>query len=140
MNLDWRHVFRALLLGLIAIASGEAAWARCSDTRIQRLAEQGRTVAQIATTCDMEKDDVVEVLDQVTDPPQNGRPGSGGSRRQPEGGGFASGQPASGCGCWGAAMPGMQLSHPACRSGVAIAVACPMGCSGGGSAWRGVCQ
>lgn len=101
--------------------------ADCSDSKVKRLAKEGKTIAAIAQRCDVSKEEVREILlDDNDDNSESGK--------------LPSGTPLAQCGCWG--FVDLQLRQPApqCQSGYARVVACPFICQAGGYAWRGVCD
>jgi hypothetical protein len=120
--------------GLLLIAFGPAASAECSDSRIKRLADQGRTVASIARTCEMSRSEVQSILDEQSDDDEDeyGEDDSDES-------GLPSGTPVGQCGCWGYVDARAVQPHPQCRSGKAKPEMCNAMCPAGGYAWRGVC-
>jgi hypothetical protein len=103
------------------------AHAECSDSRVKRLAKEGKTIAAIARSCDMSKEEVQVILGDDDD--NNSK-----SEKLPSG--TAVGQ----CGCWGYVDPQLRQPTPQCESGYARPVPCPFGCQMGGYAWRGVCE
>jgi hypothetical protein len=113
-----------LMLTLVVVgAFTSSASAECSETRVKRMAKQGKTVASIATSCSMSKEDVQAIVEDI---------GTGNE-------GLPPGTPVGQCGCWGFVNPGMRQAQPDCQSGYAEARACNVMCPGGGFAWRGVC-
>ena len=98
--------------------------ADCSDSKIKSLSNDGKTVAQIATRCNMGKSDVKAALDADNDDTNKGLP---------------SGSKVGQCGCWGPANPNHRQRHPACSSGYAKPEMCGGMCPNGGYAWVGVC-
>lgn len=121
------------LVGIVLGFSVSSASANCSTSKVRSLASEGRTATRIADLCDMDLDEVRDILDKdkdkdkaIAEPsPQKG---------------LLSGQAVGPCGCWGPAMPGMKLSNPACQSRIAVTVACSAYCVGGGAAWTAICQ
>lgn len=118
------------------------AFAACSETKVKRLSGQGKTVAAIARTCDMDADDIRAILkdddsdsdpDPESPPPTRRRPGQGNAS------GLSSGTPLAPCGCWGPVAPGYREANPTCRSGFSMPRMCPQMCAAGGYAWQGVC-
>jgi hypothetical protein len=127
------------LLLFVSCAAVDAA-AACSESQVQALSAEGRTVKNIAKACRMSASEVREILaesDSEPDPPDSSGSSTGGGHSS--GAGKPSGTPLSNCGCWGPVTPGYQEPSPICQSGFAVAVACPMMCQMGGYAWRGVC-
>ena len=118
----------AFLLSFLPSASAE-----CSDSRVKRLSRQGKTVASIASTCEMSKKDVQAILEEDEE--------TGGKSSDDRGGqsGLPSGTPVGQCGCWGPVNPGHRETVRECRSGYARPRMCNSMCMGGGYAWRGVC-
>ena len=122
-----------LVLIVFALFMFHSAEAACSSDRVKEMSKKGRTVASIAKTCKMDKDDVQAILDEdEEDDVDGGGSGGGGSN-----GKLPSGAPVGQCGCWG---PGYQTAHPKCKSGYARPSACPALCPAGGYAWQGVCR
>lgn len=109
------------------------ATAACSDSKIKKMAEQGKTVAAIAKTCKMDKDAVQSVLEDEDDDDEDAAKG------KPAGGNLPSGAPLDQCGCWGPINPGYRQPAQQCRSGYAKPASCNVPCQAGGFAWRGVC-
>ena len=129
-------MYLRILIGLSALAflslfntNVEAA---CSETRIKRLSNQGRTISAIAKTCDMETDEVSEILDEEEET-QQGTAGSSEPSKLPSG--AAVGQ----CGCWGPISPSVRQPHAQCKSGYARPNMCNAMCPAGGYMWQGVC-
>jgi len=119
--------------------------AACSDSKVKRLSSQGKTVAAISQTCDMDVDEVRDILEEDDDDDDEAEPAPT-SRRSPEqsteprqSNGLAPGTPLAPCNCWGAVAPGYRQPNQACRSGYAMASMCPQMCPAGGYAWQGVC-
>lgn len=118
------------------------ALAACSDSRVKRLSSQGKTVAAIARTCDMDVDEVRDVLkdddDGVEQAPSRRR-SSEQSTEPRQSNGLAPGMPLAPCDCWGPVAPGHREPNQACRSGYAVPRMCQQMCRAGGYAWQGVC-
>lgn len=116
--------------------------AACSDSKVKRLSRQGKTVATIARTCNMDVDEVRDLLEEDDDeaettPSRRSRPKQSTEPQQsPE---LAPGAPLAPCGCWGPVAPGYRQPSQACRSGYAIPRMCQQVCPAGGYAWQGVC-
>lgn len=119
---------------LLLFAQAPSAFAACSDERIRRMSEQGRTVATIARICKMDKEEVQAVLDESSEEDSDERP-------QPDdrSSKLPRGAPVGQCGCWGFADPNHRQPHQACRSGFARPAMCNAPCPAGGFMWRGVC-
>ena len=116
--------------------------AGCSDRKVKRLSHQGKTVAAIARTCDMDADEVREVLEEDGDEaePASSRQRSPEQSTEPgHSSGLAPGTPLASCGCWGPVAPGHREPNQACKSGYAMPRMCPQMCPSGGYAWQGVC-
>ena len=109
------------------------AMAACSEAKVKRLAKQGKTVANIARTCDMSKDEVKEIVDERGDSETDA------SDAEPSGQRLAPGTPLAACACYGRASPQYREPNAECRSGFARPRACSQPCYGGGFAWQGVC-
>jgi hypothetical protein len=112
----------ALLLLLLTSAAGAA----CSDAKVKQLHKSGRTIAAIATQCDMEKSDVRSVVDDD------------------DGGGddddlLQNGAQLMECGCHGAVAVWAVRPEPRCASGVARPRPCRGYCPLGGSPWADYC-
>jgi hypothetical protein len=105
--------------------------AACSDSKVKRLSRQGKTVAKIAQTCDMDADEVRDILGEDDDDPPQPEP--------PPGRGLSPGTPLAACGCWGPVAPDHREPNQACRSGYAVPRMCSQMCAAGGYAWQGVC-
>lgn len=114
-----------------------AASAECSDNKVKRLSRQGKTITAIASTCDMDADDVSDILKEDSDEETKSRPVGGLAPAQ--GGGLGPGSPLAPCGCWGPVNPQHREPNQACRSGYAMPRMCPQLCPSGGYAWQGVC-
>lgn len=122
--------FGGLVLALVA----PPAMAGCTESKIMRLAKQGKTVATIARTCDMTKDEVKDVIDD------KGDAGSDADEKDAEKDKMLpSGTPLAACACYGPVTPAHREPNPNCRSGYARPRACAQPCVGGGLAWQGVC-
>ncbi len=132
----WFHAqVRALGIAgalFLLLSFSSLSWAECSDAKVKRLSKQGKTVASIARTCDMGKDEIQSLLEDEEAPEPEDKP----TRARP---GLPSGAPVGQCGCWGYAEAGARQPHPRCRSGFATPSMCPAMCPAGGYAWRGVC-
>ena len=122
-------LFAIFLLALAAPPS----MAACSELKVKRLAKQGKTVASIARTCDMSKDEVKDIIEE------NGDSEPDASDAQPSGQLLPSGTPLAACACYGGVSPQHREPNAACRSGFARPRACSQPCYGGGFAWQGVC-
>lgn len=124
----------SLLFAFLCFAlAAPPAMAACSDAKVKRLAKQGKTVASIARTCDMDKEEVKDIIDE------SGEDEPGASNAQPSGQGLPSGTPLAACACYGRVAPQYREPNAACRSGFARPRACSQPCYGGGFAWQGVC-
>lgn len=109
------------------------AFAECKEAKVKSLAEKGKTIAQIAQTCDMSKSEVTSMLksdeaDEEIDDPD-----------EPPSKGLVMGTALSACACWGPADPRHRQPAPQCQSGYARPKMCSGMCYGGGYQWRGVC-
>lgn len=128
-------------LGLMCLSTD--ANATCSDIRIKRLSGQGKTLAAIARACQIDIDEVRDVLDAETDEDEQTSGGQTGATERPRAGrsteGLAPGAPLASCGCWGAVSPNYRESNQVCRSGYAVPRICRQMCPYGGYAWQGVC-
>lgn len=116
--------------------------AACSDSKVKRLSSQGKTVSAIARTCDMDVDEVRDVLkddDDGAEQAPSRRRSSERSTEPRESSGLAPGTPLAPCDCWGPVAQGHRQPNQACRSGYAVPRMCPQMCPAGGYAWRGVC-
>lgn len=121
------------MCGLALFCLSSSAFAACSDDRVKRMSKQGRTVASIARTCDMDKEDVQSILEDEDDSPGSRNGGQSSNT------GLPAGTPVGQCGCWGPVNPGMRQPQSECRSGYARPSMCNAPCPMGGFAWRGVC-
>lgn len=101
--------------------------ASCSDSKVKRLSRLGKTIATIADSCDMDSEDVRDILEE----------NNSGEPKHDYGG--SPGTPLAPCGCWGPVHPNYREPNQACRSGYAVPRVCPQRCPGGGYAWQGVC-
>lgn len=126
-------VLKACTALLMMTCFSSLAHAECSDARVKRLAEQGRTIASIARTCKMDRDEVRAILDEEPEKEKS-------NEKEPRARGLTSGAPVGQCGCWGPAVPGSLQPHSMCRSGYATPSSCNVMCPMGGLAWRGVCS
>jgi hypothetical protein len=108
----------------------------CSDSKVKRLAREGKTVGSIARSCKLESAEVREILEEDADE-------SKGSGRTPSTNEQSSklrpGTPLAPCACWGFVPADHRQPAPACSSGFAVPRMCPQSCPAGGYAWRGVC-
>ena len=125
-----------LFFGICALTLvAPPAMAACSEAKVKRLAKQGKTVAYIARTCDMKRDDVKDIID--ADDSESDADSSGDT--PPAGKGLPTGTPLAPCACYGGVSPQHREPNQACRSGYARPRACAQTCVGGGYAWQGVC-
>lgn len=104
-------------------------YAACSGDRVKRLGKSGNTVASIAKTCKMSKDEIKEILEEDSEESQD----DGSENKLPPG--VSVGQ----CGCWGAVSLQFRQPHQMCKSGYAKPSFCSAICPLGGYAWRGIC-
>jgi len=119
-----------LSFATILLIAPAALAAECSDKRVRRLADQGETIESIAEKCELDEEEVQEIIDSEPEPPiVNGGYGT-----------LPSGTPVGQCACWGYVDPSHQQSQSMCRSGVAVPRACNIPCAAGGLAWQGVCK
>lgn len=125
-------LFALIAMGLAYLPLGAAA--ACSDSKVKRLSQQGKTVSAIAKSCDMATEDVRGILDEDEEEDEPAPT----PRRRPDKG-LAPGTPLAQCACWGYASPGQRQPSPACASGFAVPRMCPQVCPLGGYAWQGVC-
>ena len=141
----WR-LSKPLVLLTLAVTIAHlpiTASAACSDSKVKRLSRQGKTVATIARTCDMDAGDVRDILEEedqeesASSPSRPQGPVPNTAARQSNG--LSPGTPLAPCGCWGAVAPGYREPNPACGSGYAVPRMCPQVCPAGGYAWQGVC-
>lgn len=95
----------------------------CSVSKVLRLARKGQTESQIYETCDPEPQAISEA---------NTLNGQGNSVQNS---GLPSGTVLRQCGCWGYVEIGTRDQEPACKSGMAEAVACYAYCPAGGYQW-----
>ena len=119
-------------VAMLALASPLLAMPDCSDARVRKLAEHGSTIAAIAEKCELDEEEVEEILDAE---PDDVGPDVGGPRA-----GLPSGKSVSACGCYGFVTPGYQQAYAGCQSGVVVATMCPAMCPAGGYQWHNVCQ
>lgn len=139
---DWWRYWSLLPFALVLALAflPVAASAACSDSKVKRLSRQGKTVASIARTCEMDASDVKDILEAEDDDekpaPRQPQPPSPSSS---ESSGLSSGTPLAACGCWGPVAPGHRQPNQSCRSGYAVPRMCPQVCPAGGYAWQGVC-
>ena len=121
-----------MVMIILATFMFQSAEAGCSSSRVKEMSKKGKTVASIAKSCKMEKDEVQSILDEDDEEDETDGGGKGDND-----GKLPSGAPVGQCGCWG---PGYQTAHAQCKSGYARPSACPAMCPLGGYAWRGVCK
>jgi hypothetical protein len=100
--------------------------AECSEKKVKRMSKEGNTIASIARTCNISKEDVQSILNDD----DNEKEGTSG---------LPPGTPLAQCGCWGFVDPRSRQPQPECQSGYARPSPCSALCPGGGYAWRGVC-
>lgn len=117
-----------ITFGLFLLAVIPDASAECNDSAVKQMLGKGKTVASIARTCKMSKEDVLSIQDELNDEDE-----------PPDRLGFPSGAPVGQCGCWGYVNPEYRQPHPQCRSGNSKPKICNTMCPGGGFAWREVC-
>lgn len=116
--------------------------AACTDSKVKRLSRQGKTVATIARTCDMDVSDVKEILDEDDEQevaPSSRQPRTPSPTSPPQSNGLAPGTPLAACGCWGSVSPGYRQANQTCSSGYVVPRMCSQVCPAGGYAWQGVC-
>lgn len=101
-----------------ALAYAASAGATCSDTRIKSMAKNGETIAAIAKSCEMDKDEVHKV---INDEASSGEasPSDGANT-----GSLPPGTPVEECECRPNVNFSVRQSLPRCRSGYAQAKAC----------------
>jgi hypothetical protein len=119
--------------GFLLLVVSPPTLAECSDSRVKQMLRQGKTVASIARTCEMSKEDVRFIQDE------EGEKGTDIEGKSTDRLGLPSGAPVGQCGCWGYVNLEFLQPHPQCQSGYARPSMCDAICSGGGFAWRGVC-
>ena len=111
-----------IALYLLGFAFSSSTFADCSTSKIKRLHEQGKTIAAIAKSCDMEKGDIKEILEEESDK-------------------LAPGTPLTSCGCWGAVTADARRPADECQRGYARPRMCPGWCTPlGGAPWQDVCS
>jgi hypothetical protein len=120
----------------VAVPAAALAAPACSDVKVKRLAREGKTIASIARSCKMDRDEVRDILEAENDsedgqaeepPPADSAPK------------LRRGTPLAPCGCWGFVPAGHRQPAPSCSSGFAVPRMCPQVCPAGGYAWQGVC-
>jgi hypothetical protein len=120
----------------LAVSAGAFAAPACSDTKVKRLAREGKTITSIARSCKMDRDEVRDILEAENedggDKAEEPTPTESSSK-------LRRGTPLAPCGCWGFVPAGHRQPAPACSSGFAVPRMCPQVCSAGGYAWQGVC-
>lgn len=126
-----KHAGATALLLVVTATFAQLADAKCTESRIRRLANQGETVAEIASTCEMSKSAVRSVIEDDDEPEDDV------TTERPNG--KRSGSPVGQCGCWGPVDPNYTQLQAECRSGYARPRMCNFPCMGGGFAWQGVC-
>lgn len=115
-------LFGLFILFLLAVS--HPALAECNNGKIKAMLGQGKTIASIARTCEMSKEDILSIQEEEENDVSLGLP---------------SGAPVGQCGCWGYVNPQLLQPHPQCQSGYARPNMCNAVCPMGGFAWRGVC-
>jgi hypothetical protein len=130
---SWTRNVSSLAIPILLFTFSSMAAADCTKSKVVRLAKQGNTIAAIAETCDMETDEVKEIV-ETAKPPIDTKP------TQPESGTGTRGTPVGQCGCWGPANPSQLQPHPMCKSGFARPSQCNAMCPAGGYMWQGVCS
>lgn len=127
-----------VLVGAVALAISLpiVATPDCSDARVRRMAQRGDTITSIANKCELDEEEVEEILDTEPDP----TPRHQGPVTQPTHDLLPSGAAVGQCGCWGFVDPDYWQRHPQCQSGVAVARVCGTACPTGGYSWQGVCR
>lgn len=125
-----------LMALLFALAFPLPASANCGKARITRLADAGKTVASIAESCDMEVNEVQDILDEAP-VRQAKKPPPPPDDEDPDG--LPRGTVLGQCGCWGPVLPQHRQPTAECASGYARPKMCPGMCPAGGSPWVGVC-
>lgn len=118
-------------LGTFLFAFSIPTFADCSDRRVIQLSEKGRSVASIAKSCKMSKQDVLALLEDEDEGEIDIEEGPNK--------GLVSGTPVGQCGCWGFVDSSHVTPHKSCQSGYAMPSMCKNICPAGGYAWRGVC-
>jgi hypothetical protein len=121
-------IAQLLAIGMLLTACLSAG-AKCSESRVVRLSEQGETINAIAKKCDMDKADVLAILEKEgeEDPDDEDNLLPAGAVLIP-------------CGCNGFIDLRAQRPEPRCSSGRARPRACPGMCPMGGSPWADVCR
>lgn len=122
------QLLRLCVCGVFFLMTSSA-YAACTGERAKQLKKSGNTVASISKTCKMSKEEVKELLDEVS---EDGKDESSENK-------LPIGAPVGDCGCWGFASAHHRQPHQMCKSGFAKPSFCPAICPLGGYAWRGVC-
>lgn len=131
---NWqRRIFLYPILIFIWTCTSVAA-AECSKSKVNRLAKEGKTITYIADTCDMDTDEVKEIIEKSRSSSQP-KPTEETQIQK-----FPPGVPVGECGCWGPAHPALRVPHNQCQSGYAQPNICSIPCPTGGYMWRGVCS
>jgi hypothetical protein len=108
-----------LICGLLVPGIADA---ECSKAKIKRLYKQGETIASIGKTCDMDKAEIKDIVEEDAGDDK-----------------LAPGAALGACGCWGPVAPQARRPAPECQSGVARPRMCPGLCPMGGAPWQDVC-
>lgn len=133
-----KHFIILLLLILISAITANVAAAKCTDSRIRNLSEDGGTIASIAAACEMTKRAIKDVLVDSKDV-YRGPTNTTSAQLEIHQRGQNSGTPVGPCGCWGSVHPNHIQPHANCSSGYAKPRICNIPCAAGGFAWQGVC-
>jgi hypothetical protein len=119
-----------------ALVYAASAGATCSDTRIKQMAQNGETIAAIANSCEMDKDDVRKILNDEASSGEASKSIGADTDLLPPG------TPVEQCGCWGPFNLAVRQPHPRCQSGYTQ----PKVCGGvlctfdGNYEWQRVCS
>ena len=124
------RIFLSSVIFVLLFSWSLIAAADCTNAKVRRLARQGNTITSIAGTCNMDMEEVEEIIDaeSVSGPSPDGKNQK-----------FAPGTPVGQCGCWGYVQPSFLQPHNQCQSGYARPSACNSFCPTGGYMWQGVC-
>lgn len=119
-----------VLAVLILVMPGVAS-AACSDSKVKQLHKAGRTIAAIASQCNMERSDVRAIVakDEEEDSDDDAESDKG----------LPDGTRLMGCGCHGAVAAWAVRPEPRCASGRARPRMCAGMCPMGGAPWSDHC-
>ena len=112
------HFAKAHGFFVAALFYAASAGATCSDTRIKNMAQNGQTIAAIAKSCEMDKDEINKVINDEPSSPEAS------PRDEASKGGLPPGTPVDECECRGQVNLSVRQPLPRCQSGYVLTAVC----------------